>query len=224
MNNTKLTIIFIGMLGAALLSTTVLAEDIFPPPWRGQPGTTWADWEFLTPNPTPLPEVQFNPYGDSSTVVYPGFSQTWQQEWGGHVGVWPLSGVAFIEIPNSPVPNPYKDIWVQVTWAAQVPGPGGQPYVSEEYSGLTGSLINQIALGPTNAQPSPPLGDTWYQSVYQIRIQPNPPHEKIVIGGSIMLDELVIDTYCVPEPATLIMFAAAIASALFAGAIRRSRR
>ena len=213
------------MMVLGLFCVALEADDVFPPPWRGEPGTTWADWEFSTDNPTPLPEQQFNPYGDSIAYVYPGFSQTWQESWGGSQGVWPLSGVVYIDIPNSSEPNPYKDIWVQLTWATQNQTPFGKeiPYVSENITGIQGLLVNEISLGPTNVQPSPPLGDTWYESTYLIHIEPNPAQEVIKISGGIMLDEVVIDTICAPEPAVWAMLLMASGGLLCTGAVRRFR-
>jgi hypothetical protein len=225
MDKKTFAIFFASMMTLALLNAAVLAEDIYPPTWRGEPGTTWAEWEFLTNNPQPLPDQQYNPYGPSATFVYPGFDQAWEESWGGHQGVWPLSGVIYIDIPNLNQPNPYKDIWVQLTWATQNQTPFGNeiPYVSENITGAQGTLIHEIALGPTGVQPSPPLGDTWYHSTYLIHIEPNPAHEVIRISGGIMLDEVVIDTICIPEPAVCVMLALMLGSLLSAGAVRRFR-
>jgi hypothetical protein len=153
----NLSVIFTVLTALPLLCTTIFAEDIYPPPWRGEPGTTYSLWEFLSDDPNPTPDEQSNLYGDPATTIYPGFSQEWQEELGGHIGVWPLSGVVYITIPNSDESNPYKDIRVQVTWAAQVPGPGGKPYISEELTGETGTLIEETMLDATNEQPAPPL-------------------------------------------------------------------
>jgi hypothetical protein len=211
MNKNILRIFFAGMTIATLLSTPIFAEDIYPPPWRGAPGTTLAEWEFLTPNPNAPPDLQINPYGDSATFIYPGYSQEWQQEWGGSIGVWPLSGVVYIDIPNNPIANPYKDIWVQLTWATQNQTPFGMevPHVSEITNNIEtpSVLIREIPLGPTGELL--PSGDTWYHSTYLIHLEPNPPREVIKIAGGIMLGELVIDTICVPEPTVCIMLAGA---------------
>ncbi len=89
------------------------ADDLYPPAWRGQPGSTFQQWEFSTPNPTPLPDLMLNPYGTPSLHAYPGTSQNWVDQWGGRQGMWPLSGTIEVTIPNSTVANPYKDIRVQ---------------------------------------------------------------------------------------------------------------
>ena len=195
--NRKMIVLAIGVGLAA--SAAVLADDLNPPPWRGQDGTTYAQWEFMTENPGPLPDMGDNPYGDTTMTVYTGVGQEWWDVWGGRDGVWPLSGLIEIEIPNRPEPLPYKEIWVQVTWAAQTPG--GMPYLSETISGEAMTVAGDIELEPTLELP--PADGLWHHTTYTVRLYPNPDFEIIRLGGSIMVDELVIDTICIPEPMTL---------------------
>jgi hypothetical protein len=56
-----------------------------------------------------------------------------------------------------------------------------------------------ISIGPRNDMN---IGG-WIHSTYDIVIKPNPSSEWIAIKGDITVDELVIDTICVPEPATM---------------------
>ena len=51
--------------------------------------------------------------------------------------------------------------------------------------------------------PAVDLGYGWYETTFKWEIRPNPPDEFFVIGGNILVDELVIDTWCIPEPTTL---------------------
>ncbi|MBI4580191.1 MAG: PEP-CTERM sorting domain-containing protein, partial [Planctomycetes bacterium] len=51
---------------------------------------------------------------------------------------------------------------------------------------------------------SVPLG-TWIHSTYLIRLEPNPDFEIVLVSGSITVDQLVIDTICYPEPASLML-------------------
>jgi len=200
---------FLFVFAALLLlltATSAFADDLYPPSWRGQPGTTYQAWEFSTPNPITAPDVVNNPYGTPSAHAYPGTSQNWIDQWGGRQGMWPLSGTIEITIPNNPVPNPYKDIWVQLTWAKQVQSSG--PDVWEMNSGVHGTLVQQTALSLTG-YPSP--NNYWYQSVYLIRLQPNPSWETVKIDGTIVVDEVVIDTICAPEPSSLLVISFGLA-------------
>lgn len=174
------------------------ADDLFPPPWRNQAGTTLQEWTFPDANQNPPPDVVINPYGMPGAQVWPGTGQWWWAMWGGRMGVWPLSGAMEFTIPNQNIPNPYKDIWIQITWAKQA-------FLSEpvlsSVPGGTVELVRQVDLGPTGEPP--PAGANWWHSTYKIRIYPNPASEVIRIDGTVMVDQIVIDTICVPEPATM---------------------
>ena len=188
----------------AIFATSQLcsAEDLNAPWWRGQPGTTLQGWEFGDPNPNPLPDWGDNPIGDPAMQITPGVGQEWMQEQGGRLGVWPLSGEIWIDIPNFPDLNPLKLIWIQLTWSPQVPG-GVIQFLQENNSGITGVLQQELVL-----EPNPAVQDeNWYHSTYLITLPYNPPFETILISGSIDVDELVIDTWCtVPEPGTMALF------------------
>ena len=194
----RTTVITTGLLLAFLLASPALADDLNPAQWRGQPGTTFQQWEFLTPNNVPAPDLVDNPNGEVSAQVWPGTGQSWWDIWGGRDGVWPLSGAMELYIPNVPVPNEYKEIWLQLTWAKQAFA--SQPIISTTPVG-TVDLIGEVDIGPTNEPP--PAGENWWHSTYKIRIYPNPDFETIRIDGTVMVDEVVVDTICIPEPATL---------------------
>lgn len=200
----RLSVVLI-LLVVLCLASDSFALDLNPPQWRGQPDSTYAVWEFLTPDVNPVPDIEINPFGYSDMTVYP--AHPWMQAWGGKFGVWPLSGAVGLGIPNNPVGNEFKLIQIQLTWAAEYPVPT-QPVVIVEATGVGGQaiplqdirLIDQsvITLEPTNE----PVGGFWYHSTYLFEIRPNPVFENIYISGSLMVDELVIDTICIPEPAT----------------------
>lgn len=186
------------LLAALMVCATVgsaIADDLNPPSWRGQPSTTFGEWEFSTSNPNPDPEPGYvYPYGMPTTQVSPGLFQSWMSSWNGRDGVWPLSGQITATIPNSPVALDEKDIWVQLTWAPQAPSEF--PAVSETRFGVPSTLIEQTA-----------LANGWYHSTYEIELKPNPDWERVLITGAINVDEMVIDTHCVPEPGTLALLA-----------------
>lgn len=187
---------WLAIIGVFLaLTAPALADDLFPPSWRGQPGSTWAEWEYSTPNPTPLPDAGFNPYGIPQTQIYPGVGQVWWDVLNGRQGVWPLSGEIWVDIPNQNKPNPWKDIYIQLTWEPQAPG--NRPIVQTTLPlAVPGTLVQEI-----------PLEGLWVHSIYTIRLEPNPEWEQILITGGIDVDQLVIDTICVPEPAAVLLLA-----------------
>lgn len=203
-----------SLLAALIGCVTVgsaFAEDLSPPSWRGQDGTTFGAWEFSTSNQNPSPEPGYvYPYGLPTTQVNPGLFQEWMSSWGGRDGVWPLSGEIVVTIPNRPEPLPFKDIWVQLTWAQQAPNVW--PAVSETRFNVPATLVSQT-----------PLSGGWYQSVYQMQLEPNPDWERVLITGAINVDEMVIDTRCVPEPSTVGLLA--LGGLIFGGrALLRRRR
>lgn len=177
---------------SVLLSSPALADDLNPPPWRGEPRTTYAQWEFYTPGDDgyyPQPDQWSNPYGPPWADVTPGPGMQWYPEWEGRPGVWPLSGEIVICIPDFPEPLPEKWIWIQLTWAPQYEGAIGFLSTEPPYSEGTVSTM--------------PLEPPWNHSTVEFVLRPNPPYEYIYIWGDINVDEIVIDTICIPEPASL---------------------
>jgi len=198
----------------AVLAAPVLAEDMNPPEWWGEPGTTWQGWEFNTPEPNPMPDWGNNPLGMSPANVSP--IGPWMPQKDRQVGVWPLSGIIDVPINNYPEPNPEKWIWLQLTWQPQQGGTQPSPMVEEVQWGNAGitTLIESEQLRNN------PL---WWHSTYQIVLPFNPPHEVVRISGDINVSELVIDTRCVPEPGTLVLLATGLLGLLCYAWRRRSK-
>ncbi|MBI4580192.1 MAG: PEP-CTERM sorting domain-containing protein [Planctomycetes bacterium] len=191
------TLVLAASLIIVVFVGPAMADDLYPPSWRGQNGTTMQVWEFSDPNPTPPPDPMVNPYGTPQAQVWTGIGHGWMDEWGNSQGMWPLSGTIEIWIPNRPQPLPFKDIWVQLTWTKQVSS--SRPKVWEFASGVIGTEVQRTVLGPTGL-PAP--YDTWYHSVFLIHLEPNPYWEIVKVDGTLVVDEIVVDTICYPEPAT----------------------
>jgi hypothetical protein len=191
------TILIAAIVGMACVSAAV-ADDINPPLWRGDEGSTYQRWEFGSPaNPGAQPlEIVDNPYGDPELSVWPGLGQEWLADHQGRDGVWPLSGDMVIRIPNRPEPNLEKRIWIQLTWGPQTPvSEPGIDLVDPE-ADVEAVLIEEIQ-----------VDSVWTHSTYAIVLPFNPPEETLHIHNSILVDELVIDTICIPEPATMSLLA-----------------
>jgi len=178
---------------------TARANDYNPPDWRGEPLTTYQRWEFGTADNPAIPEDDYtNPLGIPILAVGGAYPDTvWLSEDMGHFGVWFFQDSITIQIANFDNDNPLKEIWMQLTYSPQI---GGEPVV------LTDPDYTWIA--PSDEQA---IDAYYWQMTYHIGIEPNPSLETITIeppasGGGLYLDELVIDTICVPEPATICLF------------------
>ena len=156
--------------------------------------TTSQIWYFNDDNQMPaLPDVVNNGPGiePAQLLVTPGPGGGWIN------GAWELSGEIDVIVPNDPTPRKLKTIQIWLTWQ-----PGtldsflpDQPLVGVSAVGM-GTMTMDVAHDPI-------AGTPWTLSFYDIVITPNPDKEWIAIKGNIIVDELKIETRCVPEPATM---------------------
>ena len=112
-------------------------------------------------------------------------------------GVVPLSGEIDVLIPNYWELRPWKDIQIHLTWK-----PAGLDLILPDKP-LVGVTPGYDPYKVFTVSTSENLGLGWVYSLYEIEVIPNPPEEWIAIKGDILVDELVIDTVCVPEPVTI---------------------
>jgi hypothetical protein len=194
-NKMKRASVLCVILGLMLALNTVWADDLNLPPWtRGDPRTTYQRWEFGTDNLSPPPELDYhNPLGQPVMTLPDTWpNSVWLSTWEGRDGVWRLENPddIYIDILNFNETYPFKEIWMQITYMAQE---GAAPIV------LTNPKFEELYVSDPE-----PVGAYWHVT-YQITIEPNPASETIVVqpaGCTTYLDEIVIDTICVPEPAT----------------------
>lgn len=184
----KLIIVCVLIL---LTGSMALAMDVYIPPWRGAEGSTYQRWEFSTDDLMPPPDVVNNPYGTPQLRVDP--KGAWTTEG------WPLSGEIDVIIPNRPEQLEVKYIQIQLTWIAG----GIDPFLPDvPLIGVASDPQSTVIIPPPKVEViSPGLG--LMLSTYTIELRPNPFMEWIAIKGDIIVDELVIDTICIPEPATM---------------------
>ncbi|GMV37449.1 MAG: hypothetical protein AMXMBFR61_19570 [Fimbriimonadales bacterium] len=193
--------IFLTALAAATLSLSAVADDLTPPWYRGLPDTTFQHWQFYTPSPEP--EWFDNPYGvPSISDVSP--NSIWLPEFEGRRGVWCIAPGTSMEftIPNVVDPNHEKEYRFQLTYFG-APGevvPLGDPY---DFGYID-------------------MGDGWTHFRADYRFPFCDWTVASVIAGDhpLYIDQLVVDSWCVPEPGTM----AAIAAGLGALALRRRKK
>ena len=187
----------LAMIVCFSLASVALADENFAPPWRAQPEAAYARWEFDTQDANPAPDAQITTLGPPScAITTPQGLNDWLPVFEGRPGVWDLTagGQIVATMPNLPEPRPYKDIWFQLTWYNQ----GGRdplPVIDivPDIGQVTFLYIADQIFFP----------DNWVWQLFHANIEPNPNTEDFIITGDILVDELVIDTYCVPEPATM---------------------
>jgi len=192
--------------------------DVQDPPWRGQWSTTYQYWEFLDDNPggdPAIPGTGVTPDGpgplDEGPPYIPGYlpsTELWVdpfEPWidldpaSGRQGIWPLSGIIDVVVDNHNPPNDKKIVWIQLVWAERIPGqhPHAPIITVVHQDGYITTLPELVG------NEHVPLGDDWYESTYTWEIYPNPVDERFNISGDILVDQLIIDTWCIPEPATI---------------------
>ena len=193
------TIVLTAVACLLVLPQIARADDLVTPPWRGQPGTTGQVWEFLTSQATDVyPDGTLAgalPPGPSTRIFYitPNSGAGWLATDMGRDGVWPLSGQIEVHVENYILPNPWKEMWVQITWRPELTG--GQPQITDLYPGAASppQLIQEV-----------PLETPWMHSTFSWLYSPNPDYEDFLIAGNINVAELIVETHCyVPEPTTM---------------------
>ena len=159
-------------------------------------------WHFDTQDPSPAPDVVDNhpSIGPASLAVTPGPQGGWID------GAWELSGEIDVIVENNPVPELYKTIRIELLWR---PGDLDSFLPKQPLVGVTaiptadGSLYIPMADMEMVVTDNPLVGSEWTMSVYDIIVRPNPAREWIAIKGNIVVDDLKIETECIPEPATM---------------------
>ena len=117
----------------------------------------------------------------------------------GRTGIWPLSGIIEVVVDNHNPQNEKKIVWLQVTWQQNDPAghqdvPIITPVSQQQHLTTAPELVGGV---------HEDLGDGWFESTYTWEIYPNPIDEVFLVGGDINVDRIIVDTWCIPEPATL---------------------
>ncbi len=211
---------FLIVLVLLTFAAPVVADDLFPPDFRGQPLSYEAHWDaFQNGNFGGFYTDYENSVDDSdpNTTLHNGFSthldfdpsDGWAMapEGGGFYN--PLTAATFVaNVVNWIDEEPWKLLRIQVTYVDTLSNgppiitdalgydvPVGGPYVG----GLFGEF-GPIVLGLD------PLTEYYYEDWF---IEPNPDWEQIqfILPMGTIVEQIVIDTVSVPEPATMSLLA-----------------
>lgn len=195
------------------------ADDLSPPAWRGDPGSTFQEWTFdqdpgIDPNTDSPPFIEspnptvVNPFGSPTASIDwdPPFGTGWYDSlpavYGGKQGWWDIAtGSITLEIPNRPSnpPGSEKLIQIQVTYWDDI---NKAPLIS------ISPFATQIGATTTTLVETGPVGGAWYSALSTWRLQPNPQEETITLTGPAgigsQIDQVVVDTICIiPETSSL---------------------
>ena len=180
--------------------------------FRGEVNSTVQHWWFSTDARTDIvADSYMNPYGTPMANV--PVDAEWADDWParvppgtepGEVPGWhmPHGGTTIYLLHNNPMPNAQKIIIAQVT-------------ASKEPLSVTLELPPDFTYKtfdtgfPTVQWVCPaPFDGSWTTSVYGFQVDGNPEWESIQVHHPpcTTLDQTVIDTICIPEPSSLMMF------------------
>lgn len=194
------------------------AEDVFPPDWRGNFGTMTVGWDYWGPEGSG-PRILLKTEGELIQANPGGFDDTWPA-WAyfdsqgyvhdnlqGRQSVLEINefGTLAFRLSNYDQDLPEKRLLFQITflqgfgapldfWVGSWPDdPGDPPW---EFRDPVPAIV----------QDSYDHGDGWQTNSYALLFEPNPRYEGFSIDFTeypAFIDQVVIDTWCIPEPATL---------------------
>jgi hypothetical protein len=209
---TKILLALVPLLAVLVAAPVAVAEDIFDPPWEETDPSrlTWQDWEFYVEAKVDVaPDDYENPYGTPLLTMSPetsweGWGVLGNPTWDGTLTSWHVGGTDpakhSIQIHNNPDPDGVrKEVWVQVTSTAPPISVGGQPGHGATTTPYPGTTLGTDATGAT-----------WYVNPYLVTFPGNPSMEYIEIWFEpcTWVEEIIIDTRCVPipEPGVMAIF------------------
>ncbi len=197
--------------------TLVQADYADPPGWESNPYFTHQSWDFSTDaNPNSPPDGGYsNPYGIPSATLNSG---TWVDDleaYGleGRQGGWLIESptaktdepaLASIYVPNVANASLTKQVWVQATFASTNPDLEADMSIKVEGEGFSKYADSTII---SILNPSVGL----CRATMLFTIFPQPAYENIVLRADLegteylLLDQVDIDTRCIPEPGTLVL-------------------
>lgn len=191
----------LAIAGVLAVAAPALADDLYTPEWRGAPTATYQHWSFDTEWADEnyiLPDVYDNPFG--TPFCDAGNDAEWLPSFEGRDGVMHVNnGEIEFYVPNNPEALPDKFAYVQVTWWNEG---FDQPY---PFVNHPGDVVDFMYMDQID------LGGGWYWDLIYVHWQPNPPDEifgfMTMYSNDMWIDQVVIDTICIPAPGALSVLA-----------------
>ena len=171
------------------------------PSWRGTQGSTFQQWSFWDSSTSPSPDAGYvNPFGTPSLFI--GDRAAWSLSVDSYTGVWATKTDEMdLQIPNNTATGDgtEKTIWAEITWKVA----GLVARIPDSLMVNVDPEDSYTTINFTHSDTS--LGNGWFSTVMIVDIWPNPTSEWIIVKGDIYIDEITIDTQCIPEPATIML-------------------
>jgi len=172
-------------------------------PWSGAPNTTIQTWSFGTDQAIdilPNDGGIGNPYGDPlANVEYSTPFKPYHDLHLDHSGVWQIEDWIEFYVPNTDntAEGTFKEVWIEVVWWA--------PEGAADFFSIPGIEGGVNLVGPQGH-----IGEgEYFRSTYSFILEgPNPTEEFIFLvpeSCTVYVDEITIETICVPEPATMVL-------------------
>jgi hypothetical protein len=184
----------------AIVVAPAAAEDLYPADFRGEMGTIYAQWDFPGDG-SPQNACEFDANcmeGDPGWPYAEWSDLTWSAGMD-NTGILTnetsqATSISFY-LDNCPIANEYKDIRLQILHTQETCPPiqidpaYQETLVLDSYTNADNEMI--------------PMD--WTLSVREFRLYPNPLRETVTLAlaEGQAIDQVVIDTICVPEPASL---------------------
>ena len=119
-----------------------------------------------------------------------------------------------IHIPNTPNPNMTKEVWIELTFMVKNLGHAGTISNDVDLQVWADGIIDddhkfdyhpgdEVGIGGSV------MGEIWVRAASTFSFFPQPGDETIILSGwlddgfYVVLDQIDVDTRCIPEPATL---------------------
>lgn len=210
-------VLVLGLVGP------VLADDLIQPDWRYTPNTVFAHFGFDSPANADGQYIaedfwQLVTFEDPWIDTYYGDAD-WYDDFEGRQGVLgPWGGdVVQLHLDNYNCYNPVKYMYLQVTWWTDgFTGDQPLPEVFDAYSSHGDVTWSDAVLTHEDD-----LGGGWMYNRWYIEMWPNPEWEWVNFyaanNGDMYIDQIVVDTLCIPAPGALALLGAA-------GLVRARRR
>lgn len=186
-------------VAASWLASPARADDRKPPGWRWTELSVSAEWDFKH-DTSPASPDRYENYGDGVAHLnhtlpraFIGGGLVWQPD-GSQDGRWfnpgPFVTQIQILLPDWETSNPLKEMRVQVTYTGSMPG----------FDPVYGWIGDDRAIaGRTKHYDE----DGYFYEDWTF--QPNPYSEQLFLNVPVQtaIDQIVIDTRCLPAPGTI---------------------